>query len=74
MERELVPPEQMGRWIGMVRFSRMALNAFLALAAGMIWDQLGPHYVFLAFILIDLLLRAPLLMSMPETLKLRLNR
>jgi hypothetical protein len=52
----------------------MALNAFLALAAGMIWDQLGPHYVFLAFILIDLLLRAPLLMSMPETLKLRLNR
>ena len=74
MERELVPPEQMGRWLGIARFSRMFLNAFLALMGGIIWDRMGPQYVFLAFIVIDLILRAPLLISMPETLSLRFGR
>jgi MFS family permease len=73
MERELVPPEQMGRWLGIARFSRMFLNAFLVLMGGIIWDRIGPQYVFLAFIVIDLILRAPLLISMPETLSLRLG-
>jgi MFS family permease len=71
MERELVPPEQMGRWLGIARFFRMFLNAFLAIIGGMIWDRIGPQYVFLAFIVIDLFVRAPLLISMPETLSLR---
>ncbi len=74
MERELVPPEQMGRWIGIARFSRMFINAFLAIIAGMIWDRMGPQYVFLSFIVIDLFVRAPLLMSMPETLRLQSSR
>jgi MFS family permease len=74
MERELVPPEQMGRWLGITRFSRMFLNAFLAIIGGMIWDKVGPEYVFLAFIVIDLFLRVPLLISMPETLRLQFNR
>ena len=74
MERELVPPEQMGRWMGIIRFPRMFLNAFLAFIAGAIWDRMGAQYVFLAFIAIDLLLRVPLLMSMPETLGLRFGR
>lgn len=74
MERELVPPEQMGRWIGIARFSRMSINALLALIGGMIWDRMGPQYVFLGFILIDLFVRAPLLISMPETLRLRVDR
>lgn len=74
MERELVPPEQMGRWLGIARFSRMFLNAFFALMGGIIWDRMGPQYVFLAFIVIDLILRAPLLISMPETLSLRFGR
>ena len=74
MERELVPPEQMGRWLGITRFFRMLLNAFLALICGIIWDRIGPQYVFLAFIAIDLFLRAPLLISMPETLDLQPGR
>ena len=74
MERELVPPEQMGRWLGIARFSRMFINAFLAIIGGMIWDRMGPHYVFLAFIGIDVFLRAPLLISMPETLRLQSGR
>jgi len=74
MERELVPPEQMGRWLGITRFFRMFLSAFLAIMGGIIWDRIGPQFVFLAFIAIDLFLRAPLLISMPETLSLRFGR
>jgi MFS family permease len=74
MERELVPAEQMGRWLGIARFSKMFLSALLAFIGGIIWDRVGPQYVFLTFIVIDLILRAPLLVSMPETLRLRFGR
>jgi MFS family permease len=71
IERELVPPEHMGRWVGITRFSKMILSAILALTAGMIWDQLGPKYIFISYIAIDLLIRVPLLMTIPETLNRR---
>jgi len=74
MERELVPAEQMGRWLGIARFFKMFLNAFMVIIGGMIWDRMGPQYVFLAFIGIDLFVRTPLLISMPETLRLRFAR
>jgi len=71
MERELVPPEHMGRWLGITRFFRMLVSACLAFIGGVIWDKIGPQYVFLAFIAIDLFWRAPLIVSMPETLGMR---
>lgn len=71
MERELVPRGQMGRWLGMTRFFRMLINSMMALVSGLIWDRIGPQYVFLAFIGIDLFVRTPLLLGMPETLRLR---
>jgi len=74
MERELVPPEQMGRWLGITRFFRMLLNACLAFVCGIIWDRIGPQYVFLVFVALDLVLRIPLLISMPETLSMRFGR
>ncbi|MEI9479020.1 MAG: MFS transporter [Deltaproteobacteria bacterium] len=74
MERELVPAEQMGRWLGITRFFRMLLGACLAVIGGVIWDKIGPQFVFLTFIAIDLFWRAPLLISMPETLGLRFSR
>jgi len=74
LERELVPPEQMGRWLGIMRFFRMLLTASLALVSGVVWDKLGPHYVFLSFIAIDLLVNIPLLIGMPETLRLRVEK
>ena len=46
----------------------------MALMAGVIWDKLGPHYVFLIFVGIELVLRMPLLLSMPETLNLHIGR
>jgi len=74
MERELVPPEQMGRWLGIARFFRMLLSAFMVLISGIIWDRIGPQYVFLTFVVLDLVLRVPLLISMPETLDIRFGR
>ncbi len=74
MERELVPPEQMGRWLGITRFFRMLTGAGLAFLSGIIWDKIGPHYVFLIYVAIDIVLRMPLLLTMPETLGLQLGR
>jgi MFS family permease len=68
MERELVHPEHMGKWIGINRFFRMIVGALLALSAGMIWDKIGPQYIFIAFVGIELLIRLPLLITVPETL------
>jgi MFS family permease len=68
MERELVPPEQMGRWLGINRFFKMVLSAGMALVAGVVWDEVGPHYIFVIFVGIDLLIRMPLLIRLEETL------
>jgi MFS family permease len=70
---ELVSPEQMGRWLGIIRFFRMLLGAGSAFIAGAIWDNIGPQYVFLAFIGLDLFIRIPFLIGMPETLGLRMR-
>jgi MFS family permease len=74
MERELVPAAQMGRWLGIARFFRMPLGALMAFACGIIWDRVGPQYVFLAFVVLDLGVRIPLMIGMPETLRLRLGK
>jgi hypothetical protein len=73
IERELVSRDQMGRWVGITRFSKMVLGGCLALLAGVIWDQVGPQYVFVGFVLVDVLIRMPLLISLPETLHARLK-
>lgn len=69
MEMELFPAEQMGRWLGINRLVKAIFGASMALIGGLIWDGIGPQYVFIIFIIIDLLLKMPLLASMPETLK-----
>ena len=69
MERELVSADQMGRWLGITRLFKMLLSALMAAVAGIMWDKVGPQYLFLGFVAIDLLLRLPLLVGMPETLR-----
>jgi len=70
---ELVPPEQMGRWLGVIRFFRLLLAAGVAYLAGVIWDHIGPEYVFLIAVGLDILIRIPLLIGMPETLGLKIQ-
>jgi len=69
MSRELVPPEQMGRWLGISSFCSMLFSAASVYLAGLIWDHIGPEYVFVTIIATDILIRIPLLLGMPETLK-----
>ena len=71
MTFELVPADQMGRWMGIVRFFRLLLAAGAVYLAGVVWDNIGPQYLFLSVIAFDLLIRIPLLIGMPETLGLR---
>lgn len=71
MSRELVPPEQMGRWLGILDFCKMVFSAGSVYLAGVIWDNIGPQYVFLVIIATDILIRIPLLLGMPETLPSR---
>lgn len=73
MTFELVPAEQMGRWTGIVRFFGMLLCAVATFIAGVIWDNIGPQYLFLTVIGLDLFIRIPLLIGMPETLGLRVG-
>jgi hypothetical protein len=60
----------MGRWIGIARIVRLLMSAAMALVAGLIWDGIGPAFVFLAYVAIDLLVRVPLLATMSDTLGL----
>jgi MFS family permease len=70
MAYELVPKPHMGRWLGISRMFRMLLGAAAAFVAGLIWDHLGPAYVFLTVIAVEMCVRMPLLITMPETLHL----
>lgn len=70
MVAEVMPKEEMGRWIGIVSLSRALLSVPAPLVGGLIWEHIGPEYVFLAPVAIDVLFRLPLLASARETLHL----
>ena len=68
MTLEMVPVEQMGKWSGMVGLFRGLITVPASLLGGLVWQELGPAYVFLIPLGMDLLLRIPLLTTIPETL------
>jgi MFS family permease len=73
MTAEIVPQEQMGRWIGIVGLFRGLLSIPAPTVGGLIWEHIGPQYVFLAAIAIDVCVRLPLLAFTRETLHLQQN-
>jgi MFS family permease len=70
MTAEIMPMEQMGRWIGIISFCRGLLSIPAPLLGGLIWEHIGPQHVFFVAIAIDVFLRLPLLASVRETLHL----
>lgn len=68
MTLELVPVEQMGKWSGVIGFVRGLVTIPASLLGGLVWKELGPAYVFLIPVGLDLLLKIPLLTTIPETL------
>ncbi|MFC1942257.1 MFS transporter [Chloroflexota bacterium] len=73
MQFEMVPPEHMGKWMGILGFFRMLATAIAAYLAGVIWDNLGPQYVFLIYLGLDIVIRLPLLITIPETLGIKVK-
>ena len=68
MSAELVSMDQMGRWTGVLGLFRGLVSVPGPIIGGMIWNHIGPAYVFLIPIAIDLVMRLPLLATMQETL------
>ena len=68
MTLELVPVEQMGRWSGLLGLFRGLVTIPAPILGGLVWKGLGPAYVFVIPIAVDLLLKIPLLTTIPETL------
>ncbi len=69
MAFELVPSGRISDWLAVLRFFRMLVGAALAFVSGLIWDHLGPEYVFWLAVAIDAAIRIPLLAGLPETLE-----
>jgi MFS family permease len=70
MASEMVPKEQMGRWIGLIGLIRGLVSIPSPLVAGLIWEHIGPQNVFIFAVLLDAAVRLPLLASIGETLRL----
>jgi MFS family permease len=68
MTLELVPVKQMGKWSGLIGLVRGLVTVPAPLLGGLIWDHLSPMYVFLIPIGVDVLLKLPMLATVPETL------
>ena len=71
MTPELVPPECMGRWRGLIGFFSGLACIPAPIIGGLIWENLGPEWVFITITAIDLLIRTPLLYMVPETLHMK---
>jgi MFS family permease len=68
MTPELVPRDCIGRWRGLIGLCTGLVSIPAPIIGGFIWENLGPEWVFIFPIIIDLFMRVPLLYSVPETL------
>ena len=68
MTPELVPRECIGRWRGLLGLCTGLVSIPAPIMGGLIWEHLGPGWVFIIPTLIDLFVRLPLLYTVPETL------
>jgi len=68
VRNELVPARVRGRWSGVESLIGSLISAAVAAVAGIIYDGLGPMWVFLIYIGCEVIIRFPILFSMPETL------
>jgi MFS family permease len=69
MTLEVVSLKEQGRWGGLLGLFTGLVTIPAPILGGLIWREWGPMYVFLIPIALDLLLRVPLLATVPETLK-----
>lgn len=68
MALELVPIEETGKWSGLQGLFRGVVSLPAPILGGLLWQAIDPMYVFLVPVALDLIIRIPLLISVPETL------
>ncbi|MBL7080591.1 MFS transporter, partial [Candidatus Bathyarchaeota archaeon] len=68
MTPELVPRDCIGRWRGLIGLCLGLASIPGPIIGGWIWENLGPMWVFLVPILVEVFIRMPLLTTVPETL------
>jgi len=73
IQHELVPARIRGRWSGVLSFTGSMVSAGMAALAGMFYDNLGPQWVFLIYMGFEIIVRIPLLISLPETLNYKVD-
>jgi len=65
---ELVSPDLLGRWYGILGFFRGLVMVLTPMLAGFLWAAFGPEYVFF-FTISSELSKLVILVTIPETLK-----
>jgi MFS family permease len=71
MTPELVPRDCIGRWRGLIGLVTGLACIPAPIIGGLIWENLGPEWVFIIITAIDIFIRTPLLYSIPETLHMQ---
>ena len=69
MSIEMVPKEFRGRWTGFKSLFQSIISVPALLLGGYIYQNVDPKLVFIISILVDSLIRIPIISSVPETLK-----
>ncbi len=69
MTPELVPLDTIGRLRGMIGLTEGLASVIAPFLGGLVWETLGPAYVFIIPIVMELFIRVPIMTTLPETLK-----
>ena len=73
IQAELVPVDCLGRWRGILSLFGGLASITASIMGGLIWENVGPSYVFLLPVILDLFVRMPVIASIPETLSINLE-
>ena len=73
IQHELVPAWARGRWSGSNGMVGSLVASVFAYAAGIIYDGIGPQWLFIIYIVAEVAIRLPLLWTLPETLNYKVD-
>ena len=73
IQHELVPGWARGRWSGSNGMVGSLVASIFAYAAGIIYDGVGPQWLFIIYIVAEVAIRLPLLWTLPETLTYKVD-
>jgi MFS family permease len=67
MSMEMVPKEYRGRWTGFISLVQNLVRVPAMLLGGYLYESVNPELVFIIPILVDALIRLPVLRTIPDT-------